>query len=269
MTEELRLLGVFAHPDDETLGIGGLLAKYAHEGVDAYIITATLGQRGWPADPADNPGPDELGRIRRDELDAATSILNLKEVTVLDYMDGELDSVDQHQIIQVIAAHIMRIRPQVVITFDPFGVYGHPDHIAISQFTTAAIVEAAAPDGIESSEYAPHKVSKLYYLAETDRNLEIHEDAFGDLVMHIDGVERRPNGWPEWAITTQIDTSDYYGQVWQAVYCHRSQLPSFQALLDLPDGRCEQFFSRVNLYRAFSLVNGGRDIETDIFAGLR
>jgi LmbE family N-acetylglucosaminyl deacetylase len=184
-------------------------------------------------------------------------------------MDGELDQIDPRRIIPELATHICRIRPDVVVTFDPFGVYGHPDHIAISQFTTSAILSAASPENSQRSGYPPHQISKLYYLSETDRRLSRYEDAFGELIMPVDGVDRRATGWPEWSITTRIDTSDYYGQVWQAVYCHKSQLPGFQALLDLPDDQCATFFSETTLYRAFSLVNGGRQLERDIFAGLR
>lgn len=269
MKNSLRLLCVFAHPDDETLATGGLLARYAGEGVETYLITATSGQRGWPGDPQGNPGPDVLGDIRRKELKAAAEILNLAEVNILSYMDGELDQVNPGVIIPEIAAHIQRIQPDVVITFDPFGVYGHPDHIAISQFTLSAIILVASSTPGDGDKAPPHRVSKLYYTAETAENLRVYEEAFGELVMEVDHVKRYATGWPDWAVTTRVDTSLYYKQVWQALYCHQSQLPGFQALLDLPEGRCEHFFSQATLYRVFSLVNGGREPETDLFTGLR
>src|SRR6478735_911068 len=92
----LRLMAVLAHPDDESLGVGGILARYAREGVDVSVLTATRGQSGrYHGHP---PGD---------------------------------------------ARHPRRVRPDVVVTFGPEGAYGHPDHIAISQFTSAAIVAAA------------------------------------------------------------------------------------------------------------------------------
>ena len=270
MYDQLRLMCVLAHPDDETLGAGGILARYAAEGVHTSLVTATRGQRGWFGDPDDYPGPEELGRTREGELYAAAKVLEIKDVQLLDAMDGELDRAEPNEIIPQIADQIRRVRPQVVITFDPFGVYGHPDHIAISQFTTAAIVAAASGGSTVSTqgEDEPHQVSKLYCFAETAANMTVYEEAFGDLVMCIDNVERRVAGWPEWAVTTHIDTAQYYGQVWQAVYCHRTQFPGYQALLDMPEERCQDFFSSMNLYRMFSLVNGGREPESDIFEGL-
>jgi LmbE family N-acetylglucosaminyl deacetylase len=86
---------------------------------------------------------DLTNLIREGELMHAAQILNLRSVRLLDYTDGDLDQAKPKPIIHQIAAQIRRIRPQIVLTFDPYGVYGHPDHIAIAQFTTAAIVEAA------------------------------------------------------------------------------------------------------------------------------
>jgi LmbE family N-acetylglucosaminyl deacetylase len=131
MSNNLRLLAVLAHPDDESLGNGGMLARYAAEGVETYLITATRGEQGWFGDPAANPGPEALGRIRETELRAAVRVLGIREVTFLDYLDGELDLADRDEVVAKIAAEVRRIQPDVVVTFDPAGLYGHPDHIAI------------------------------------------------------------------------------------------------------------------------------------------
>ncbi len=269
MSNNLKLLCIFAHPDDETLGAGGILAKSADEGVETYLITATRGERGWFGAPADNPGLNQLGRIRSQELFEATSVLGLKEVNFLDYIDGDLDQADPTEVINTLAAHIRRIRPDVVITFDPNGAYGHPDHIAISQFTTAAIVRAADANFADEKNLPTHTVSKLYYMIETQENLEIYEEAFGKLIMNIDGVKRSAAGWQDWAITTRVNTTAYWQQVWNAVACHKTQLPSYQELMNLPEDRIKTIFGISSFYRAYSLVNGGRKIEEDIFEGLR
>ena len=99
--------------------------------------------------------------------------------------------------------------------------------------------------------------------------LEAYEAAFGELVMQIDGVERRSVAWPEWAITTRIDTSAHWRRVWQAVCCHRSQLPTYSALQRLPEEQHRQLWGAPTFYRVMSLVNGGRGLERDLFAGLR
>jgi LmbE family N-acetylglucosaminyl deacetylase len=268
MAHILKLMEILAHPDDESLGTGGTLVKYATESIATYLITATRGERGWWGSEADYPGPDALGRTREAELRSAAQVLGLREVMFLDYVDGELDKAPAQQVIAQLTAHIRRIRPDVVVTFDPEGVYGHPDHIAISQFATAAIV-AAADSSYADSGQAPHRVSKLYYRILTAEDLAAYQVAFGDLVMHIDGLERRATGWPAWAITTRIDTAEYWPQVWEAVTCHRSQLPGYQALKNLPPEHHRNLWGQQTFYRAFSLVNGGRAVESDLFAGLR
>ena len=91
MTETLKLMCILAHPDDESLGTGGILAKYAAEGVETYLVTATRGERGWMGDEKDDPGLEALGRLRTGELQAAAQVLGLREVNFLDYIDGDLD----------------------------------------------------------------------------------------------------------------------------------------------------------------------------------
>src|SRR5215831_1456387 len=142
-----RLIAVLAHPDDESLGIGPMLAKYASEGIETYLLTATRGDAGRygsfrPGDPQ-HPGRAALGEIREKELRAAASVLGVRDVALLDYRDGELDRANPREIIAAIAGHLRRVQPDVVITFGADGAYGHPDHIAISQFTVAAIVTTA------------------------------------------------------------------------------------------------------------------------------
>ena len=127
----LRLMCVLAHPDDESLGTGGVLAKYSREGVETFVVTATRGERGRFDDKGTSPGPAIVGQTREAELRAAARELGVQEVSLLDYLDGELDRVDAAEASEKIASHIRRVRPHVVVTFDPFGAYGHPDHIAI------------------------------------------------------------------------------------------------------------------------------------------
>lgn len=265
---ERRLLCILAHPDDESLGFGGLLAHYAHEGVATYLITATRGERGWMGDPAAYPGPAALGHIREKELRAAAAILGIRETTFLDVMDGELDQADPVALIDLLVGHLRRVRPQVVATFDPTGIYGHPDHIAICQLTTAAISAAANPQYVDQEEQAPHQVSKLYYRAWCAAEAAIYQQVFGDLVMTIDGVERRTATWPEWAFTTRLDATAHWEQVQRAVACHRSQLAAYQRFAALPPAQQRSLWGNQTFYRALSLVNGGREVEADLFAGI-
>src|SRR5215212_3562530 len=117
MPEQLRLMCVFAHPDDESLGTGGTLAKYAAEGIETYLVTATRGERGWQGAESDNPGLGRLGAIREAELRNAVQMLGIRELHFLDYIDGELDQANPAEAIAKIVAQLRRVRPHVVLTF--------------------------------------------------------------------------------------------------------------------------------------------------------
>lgn len=263
----LRLLAVLAHPDDESLGFGGSLAKYAAEGVETFVVTATRGDAGRFHDPdRPSPGREEVGRVREQELRAAAAELGVREVEVLGYPDGGLDAVDPPSAVARIAASIRRIRPHVVITFDPFGAYGHPDHIAICQLTTAAVATAAAAADEVS---AAHVVSKLYYQFTTQRKWDVYQAAFKRLVSRVDGVERTTVAYPEWSITTSVDAGDHWRTVWRAVRRHETQLTVYRGLEDLTEEQHRILWGNQDFYRVFSLVNGGRALETDLFEGLR
>lgn len=265
-----RLLAVLAHPDDESLGFGGTLAKYAADGVDVSLVTATRGDQGRyrglsRTDPR-HPGASALAEIREQELRAAAAVLGLTDVRVHDYGDSRLDAADPATVVDTLVAHVRAIRPDVVVTFGPDGAYGHPDHIAISQFTTAAVMAAADP-GV-STGGAPHAAAKLYYLAWPASTWAAYEAAIGTLRSRVDGVERRVTPWPDWAITTVIDTSRYWNTVWEAVSCHGSQVDAYERLRDVPQEHHAALWGRQSFYRVMSRVNGGREIEADLFAGI-
>jgi LmbE family N-acetylglucosaminyl deacetylase len=268
MTERRRLMLAAAHPDDESLGFGGVLARYAGEGVETSLLTATRGDRGRyfghrPGAP-EHPGHAELGRIRERELRGAAAALGVSRVTLLDYEDQRLDAADVSAAVGAIVAELRTVRPHVVMTFPPDGAYGHPDHIAICQLTTAAVVAAADP---AFGSGTPHRVSKLYYLAWNARQWAAYQAAFTKLVSVVDGVERQANAWPDWALTTVIETGAWSASVWRAVVCHQSQVAA-SALARLPETERDAIWSSFSFYRAFSLVNGGRRVETDLFEGI-
>jgi LmbE family N-acetylglucosaminyl deacetylase len=270
MPDALKLMCIFAHPDDETLlGTGGLLAKYAAEGVETYLISATRGERGWQGDPDQDPGLEGMGRLREAELREAASILGLHEVNFLDYIDGELDQVNPEAAIATIVSHLRRVQPQVVITFPPDGIYGHPDHIAISQLVSAAVVCAATATYGDPCSQSPHCVAKLYYTVSTKALVELFEP-FGDLIsVPVDGIVRKHLAWEDWAVTTRLNTEAYWQTVLKALSCYRSQLMHFPPPNVLPEEFHRNAWGWPTLYRVFSKVNGGRMIETDIFEGLR
>ena len=260
-----RLLAVFAHPDDESLGVGGALARYAAEGVHVELVCATRGEKGRYFDDADRPSDEVVGRTREEELRCAADVLGISRVSFLDYVDGELDGADRGEAVGRIVEHIHRVRPQVVVTFDPFGVYGHPDHVAISQLTASAVLAAATPD----SGPKPHTVSKLYYSLLDAERARIHQRHFRSLGMEVDGVQREVVEWPGWSVTTRISCEEWWQEVWSAIRCHRTQMAIFGHLEELGEAEHRSLWGTQSFYRAVSLVNGGRETETDLFDGIR
>jgi LmbE family N-acetylglucosaminyl deacetylase len=270
MNRKLKLLAVLAHPDDESLGFGGTLAKYAAEGVETHLVTATRGERGRFGSGGKTAEPVEVGRVREAELRAAAAVLDIRDVEVLGYPDGAVDQIDASIAIPAIVRHIRRIRPEVILTFGPEGAYGHPDHIAISQFATAAVVCAGdAGYTIDGDSLQAHRVPKLHYLAWRRDKWVAYQAAFRQLTSMVDGVSRQATPWPDWAVTTEIDTSAYWPVVWKAVCCHETQMSIYQRLEQLADDQQRTLWGSQEFYRAYSAVNGGRKLETDLFEGLR
>lgn len=140
------LLAVFAHPDDESIACGGLLARCAELGVRVSLVCVTHGesQAGEP--------DEDLSRVRAAELAEAARVLGIGEVVLLDYPDGYLPWVDAQDLEGRLALEIRRLEPDVVVTFGHDGLYWHPDHIAVCERTTAAIASLG------------HDAPALYYV---------------------------------------------------------------------------------------------------------
>jgi LmbE family N-acetylglucosaminyl deacetylase len=270
MTDALRLLAVFAHPDDESMGMGGTLAKYAAEGVDTYLVCATRGERGWFGIENQNPGREALGRLREKELENAVRELGMKGLSFLDYIDGEVDTVDHSEAIGKLVTHIRRAMPQVVVTFPPDGNYGHPDHVAVGQFTSAAIICAADANYTDAENFAPYRVSKLYYMVDSEEFINLVAPFVGDITFPVGDQLRGEVAWKDWMITTRIDMAEYCHMAWRAIQCHKSQLPSLGLLAEMhEDAGVAVLAMQGTFYRAYSTVNGGRVLERDLFEGIR
>jgi LmbE family N-acetylglucosaminyl deacetylase len=139
-----RLLLIYAHPDDESFGVAGIARMYADQGADIALVTATRGDAGRAGDPP-ICSRDALPALREAELREAATILGIRHVTVLDYLDKHLAEAPSDKIRRELVVAIRRHRPHVVITFDPDGVNLHPDHIAISRFAFDAVTAAGDP----------------------------------------------------------------------------------------------------------------------------
>ncbi len=160
-----RLLGVFAHPDDETFCAGGTMAKYVAAGAEAMIVSVTRGEAGQIRD-AHLASRRTLGQVREQELRRACQLLGVQHVRCLDYVDGTLKDVDPRALTADIVLMIRTFRPDVVLTFGRDGTYGHPDHVTISAVTTEACALAGRTDqfaGQLSAAVRPHAPGRLYH----------------------------------------------------------------------------------------------------------
>ena len=133
------LLAIFAHPDDESLASGGLLAWSAAVGVRVSLLCLTHGEHGHAGRRAPGPETRPLRQVRADELRAAARVLGIAHVRLLDHEDGMLPWIAPDRLDADILDEILRTRPEAVITFDADGLYWHPDHIAVHDRTTAVV----------------------------------------------------------------------------------------------------------------------------------
>ena len=207
-----RLLLVLAHPDDESMGNGTLIARAAARGVEVHLVCATRGGAGWNGLP-EGRRPEELTAIRTEELAAAASVLGLAGVELWDYPDGGVPGCDQDEITARIASAVDRIDPTVVVGWGPDGGYGHPDHIAVGACTDRALAGSGRPQ---------------YHMA-TDQGMA---DAFAELVRRqgIDPGSMKIAAQPHVDAVFEPD-ADELELVRRAVRCHASQLNAMFAPL--------------------------------------
>jgi LmbE family N-acetylglucosaminyl deacetylase len=158
-----RLLGIFAHPDDETFCAGGTFARYAERGAEIMVVSATRGQAGQIRDAAVG-NRRTIAAVREAELRLACERLGITKVRCLDYVDGTLADAEFSALVDEIAEVICEFEPDVVITFGPDGGYGHPDHLTISAVTTAACQRTVGPGRRGRTVTRPlHRPPRLYY----------------------------------------------------------------------------------------------------------
>jgi LmbE family N-acetylglucosaminyl deacetylase len=230
------ILAIYAHPDDEAFSTGGALACYAASGVDVYLVCATRGEAGEISDPS-FATPENLGEVREDELRCAAETMGVKELIFLDYRDSGMEGTPENehpdafinaapeQVVPTLVGIIRRLRPKVVVTFEPNGVYGHPDHIAIHNHTVAAYQAAADPAQYPGQGPAWEPQRLFYsavpnsYFMEMRRLLEEQgEDTSEFQIFESSGM-----GWPDENINVTLDVSETVDEKWQALNCHRTQ----------------------------------------------
>lgn len=203
-----RLLALFAHPDDESFVAGGTLAKYAHLGWDVFLACATYGEAGQRGE-YESIGVNEFARVRRVELQAACHALGIHPPMFLECADRAVAGICWNSAAKQITKILRRLQPDVVITFGPDGISGHPDHVALSQIVTSAFW-AATVHRFPGQENQPHRASLYYAL----RSAAVPARC-GPLV-----ASGAPHPLP---VTTIIDIAEVGQQKLAAIRSHRSQ----------------------------------------------
>lgn len=156
------ILFSFAHPDDESFSGAGLAGWCLERGIVVALVCATRGEAGKAGDPDISGAPPDLGRAREAELREAARIIGINHVHLLDYRDRELSNAPPAEIRRQLVALVRQYRPDVVLTFDANGFNAHPDHVAISRFTTDALAAAADPRWLPEAG-AAHEVRRLIW----------------------------------------------------------------------------------------------------------
>ena len=251
----LMFLTVFAHPDDESFSCGGTLARYASQGVRVASVCATRGEVGMISDPS-LATRETLGQVREEELREASRVMGIAELHFLGYLDSGMEGTAENQdprslaqadpqaVIGALVQQIRRLRPQVVITFDREGIYGHPDHKAIHKHTTEAFQAASDPTGYPDMG-PPFAPQRLYYAT-------VPRGAFWRMaqMMEEHGVRLEEQGFnpetigvPDEQITHTTDIRPFLDIKLRAIRSHRTQMSQDNPINALPKDVVEQLFS--------------------------
>jgi len=272
-----RLLGVYAHPDDEG-GVSGAMLHYKTLGVEPGLVCATRGEVGEISDPA-LATPENLGQVREGEMRAAAEVLGVNNLWFLDYRDSGMavtpDNQDPPSFVQASAAEavgklvaiIRQFRPQVMVTFDETGAYGHPDHIAIYRYTTSAFYAAA--DGVQYPELGPaHMVSKLYYSAFPRSFVRqigewMQDQDYRGSFSHLDPEKL---GIPDELINVRLNVEPWLETKNRSWSMHRTQINPNDPMSQLPQEIMRKW--RSNEYFQLAATRVGPDVEgeNDLFA---
>ena len=275
-----RLLGAFAHPDDEGI-VSGALLQYSTSGVETGLVCATRGEVGEIADPA-LATPENLGQVREGEMRAAAEVLGVHNLWFLDYRDsgmaGTPENADPRAFAQASAAEVVgklvkiirEFRPQVIVTFDESGAYGHPDHIAIYRYTTSAF--HAAADAVQYPDLGPaHSVSKLYYSSFPRSALQ----AIGEWMStqnyegSFSGLDPEKLGMPDEQINVWLNVEPWREQKDRSRSMHRTQLDPNNLMAKIPEEIQRNWRNHECYQLAASRVGPDVPGENDLFARIQ
>jgi N-acetyl-1-D-myo-inositol-2-amino-2-deoxy-alpha-D-glucopyranoside deacetylase len=286
----LTFMAVHAHPDDEVFGTGGTFARYAAQGVHTVLVTATMGEEGEIVDPSLDEEAKQamfprLAEVRRQELQRAVEALQIQELRLLNFRDSGMAGTESNnhpeafyratfdEAVKRLVAIIREVKPQVIVTYDAFGTYGHPDHIQAHRVTNAAFEAAGEARCFPELGLPIWQVKKLYYTAmprsfmvaamktaqESDAPGPWNNPAMNTAIM----------GTPDEIISTRIDVQDYIGQKMQAFAAHKTQIAPDNFLFTLPEEQHKQVFGYEYFVLARSAIPSKEgEMEQDMLTDL-
>jgi LmbE family N-acetylglucosaminyl deacetylase len=237
MTEN-RIVSIFAHPDDETFRPGGTLALLARQGVRVEVLTFTRGEAGSCGVP-----PlctlEELSAVRECEMRSACTVLGLQPPRIFDYPDSRLPETEPETMVAHILSVVQEIEPQVLLSFGPDGLSGHPDHIAVGLWAHEAFRRAEG-------------LAALYTVA-------VPQSLAQELAMH------QLHPVPDETIALRVDVSSVWQIKLAAMRCHATQISS-SPVMNAPLERQQRFFGREYFVRA-AIRNPAADFLPGILNG--
>jgi LmbE family N-acetylglucosaminyl deacetylase len=265
----LTLMAVHAHPDDEASTTGGVLARYAAEGIRTVLVTCTNGELGDAAGGVKpgEPGHDEAAVVafRRKELEQSCRVLGVGHLEMLGYRDSGMmgwpsnDTPDAFWNVPVeqaavpLAALMERYRPQVVVTYDDYGFYGHPDHIQAHRITVAALDRSGSP-------------ARLYCPTFRRSGMGRFAERMVEAGMEAPEMDQDRFGSPDEDIAATVDCRAYAGAKRDALRAHASQQDNM-FFLRLPDDVFTDMFGTEEFLRL--RPEGRTAIESDLFSAVR
>ena len=269
----LRLLAAFAHPDDEGFGSGGTLAVLVERGAHVTLVCATNGDVGEISDPA-LATPENLGRVRQQELRNAMDVTGVKDVRFLNYRDSGMvgtpendhpDSLHQagtESVVGQLLDVISEVRPNVVITHDPSGGYGHPDHRAMCRHVTEAVARSrrkAVESGQPADGSNANGSSHLYYVCFPRSNFQRmwQKMVEMDIKPPFASEDVDKVGTPDEEVTTTIDVSSHVDTKIASLNCHRTQIDPNGPFAQLPEEMTREIMGT----EYYALVERGESLD--------
>ncbi|MCB0235498.1 MAG: PIG-L family deacetylase, partial [Anaerolineae bacterium] len=261
-TSSHRIVGLFAHPDDE-LSVGGTLARYAAGGAQVTLVCATRGEAATIYSPPEYGATREnLGQIRTGELQCCCAALGITDLRWMDWPDGGVAGIDREEAIAAVVKLLREVRPQVMLTHPANGGYPHPDHIAVHEIALAAWYAAAEP-GYRPDLGPAVEVAKLYARVIPQSFFE-SSPAFAEFRISLNGEQLRFFSTPDDEITAVMDVAAWSEKRVAGWECHKSQHNPEGMFSQVSDEVQRAFVSREYLQLLAHRLAAAPQRETDL-----